>query len=147
MEELFRLRTDTKARVLAQMLAIPVSKNSAGGYAFTDAELLRQNITRILSEQIYEFSTDGMTGLANETDNTLNGYKSNIMVTKKQVLKEAAATAKAASTTSETVEPEFTTNSDAHDEAILRNSYRLAAIGVKEGVAEGLTALVGEAMV
>ena len=146
MEELFRLRPDTKARVLAQLLAFPVTKNSAGGYAFTAAELLRQNINRILCEQVYEFSNDGMTGLGDRTGNTLNSYKSNIMVTKQQVLKEAKAAAKAASTKTETVEPEFTTNSDAQDEANLRNSYRLAAIGVKEGVAEAITALVGEAI-
>ena len=143
MEELFRLRPDTKARVLAQLLAFPVTKNSAGGYAFTAAELLRQNINRILCEQVYEFSNDGMTGLGDRTGNTLNSYKSNIMVTKQQVLKEAKAAAKAASTKNETVEPEFTTNSDAQDEANQRNSYRLAAIGVKEGVAEAITALVG----
>ena len=147
MEDLFRLREDTKTRVLARMLALTVNKNSAGGYAFTEAELLKQNINRILSEQLCEFTNDGMKGLAAEASNKLNGYISTIMVTKRQVLKEAADAAKKASKAStETVEPEFTTNSDAHDEALLRNGYCLAAVGVKEGIAEGITQLLGEAV-
>ena len=96
MEDLFRLREDTKTRVLARMLALTVNKNSAGGYAFTEAELLKQNINRILSEQLCEFTNDGMKGLAAEASNKLNGYISTIMVTKRQVLKEAADAAKKA---------------------------------------------------
>ena len=147
MEDLFRLREDTKTRVLARMIALTVNKNSAGGYAFTEAELLKQNINRILSKQLCEFTNDGMKGLAAEANNKLNGYISTIMVTKRQVLKEAADAAKKASKTStETVEPEFVTNSDAHDEALLRNGYRLTAVGAKEGIAEGITQLLGEAI-
>ena len=43
-----------------------------------------------------------------------------------------------------TVAPEITTNSDAQDKADRQNTFRLAAISVKEGIAEGITKLVGK---
>ena len=52
--------------------------------------------------------------------------------------------ATAANTSSgEVIAPKIITNNDAQDEADRKNMYRLAAIGVKEGVAAGITKLVG----
>ena len=47
------------------------------------------------------------------------------------------AAAKRASTDDITVEPEIDNNSDAQDEADRQNIFRLAVIGVKEGIVEG----------
>ena len=143
---LFRVRADTKARVLAQMAAILFHKNEVGGYAYNDATNLELQINRVLEEQLFEFTTDGMKGLAVNATNTLTSYKSNISITKKEVLTEAKAAAAAASTKDNTVDPEYATNAEAQDEADRRNSFRLAAIGVKEAVAAGITLLVGEAI-
>ena len=64
-----RLMWDTKAQgtLLQQMLAITVHKNNAGGYAFTDAELFRQNTICVLIDQLYESLSDGMAGLRERT--------------------------------------------------------------------------------
>ena len=48
------------------------------------------------------------------------------------------------STDASTVNPEITTKSDAQDEADRKNVFCLAAIGVKEGIAEGITKIVGK---
>lgn len=143
---LFRVRSDTKARVLAEVVAIDFHANEVGGYAYNDATNLVLRLNRILEEQLFEFTTDGMTGLASEATNTLTSYKANISITKRDVLREAKATAAAASTIDNKVDPEYTTNTEGQDEADRRNNFRLAAIGVKEGVAAGITKLVGEAI-
>ena len=43
-----------------------------------------------------------------------------------------------------TVEPKITNNSNAQDKADRQNVFRLTAIGVKEGIAEGVTKIVGK---
>ena len=52
------------------------------------------------------------------------------------------AAAERASIDDSTVIPEINTNSDAQDEADCQNVFRFAAIGVKEGIAEGITKIV-----
>ena len=51
--------------------------------------------------------------------------------------------AQAASSTSNIVAPEITTNADAQDKVDRQNTSRLAAIGVKEAIAAAITAIVG----
>ena len=43
-----------------------------------------------------------------------------------------------------TVEPKITNNSNAQDKADRQNVFCLTAIGVKEGIAEGVTKIVGK---
>ena len=64
------------------------------------------------------------------------------MSSRTQGLKDAAA--HLSSSSGRTVQPEITTNSEAHEEADRQNTYRLAAIGVKEGVAAGIATIVGK---
>ena len=49
------------------------------------------------------------------------------------------AAANRVSTNDSTVYPEITNSTDAQDEADRQNIFRLAAIGVKEGITEGIT--------
>ena len=90
-------------------------------------------------------STDGMKGLLSTATNTLTEYKATISIKRKDVLKDSKdAAARLSSSSGTTVQAEIVTNSDAQEEADRQNTYRLAAIGVKEGVAAGITKIVGK---
>ena len=86
-----------------------------------------------------------MKGLKYETLNVLTEMKAGVAVTKVAVLKASRDKAAAASTLSITVAPEIGKD-DAREEADRHNTFRLAVIGVKEAVAEGINALVVEAI-
>ncbi len=140
---LFKIRSETKERVLAAFAAIDIRKNEVGGYAYNDANTLVTEIEGVLAEQLFEDSTDGMKGLLSTANNTLTEYKANISIKRKDVLKDSKDAADHLSNSSGTpVQPEITTNSDAQEEVDRQNTYRLAAIGVKEGVAAGITSVV-----
>ena len=141
---LFRICTETRTRVLTEMLKIHLHKNEVGGYAYNNVNTLLTQIDLILERQWYEDSADGMKGLESDLSNTLNDYKSAVHIKKRDVLAASRAAAKNASTNNSTVEPETANNSDAQDEADQKNFFRLAEIGVKEGIAEGITKIVGK---
>ncbi len=142
---LFRVRTEARARVLAEMTKIILHKNEVGGYAYNDATTLITQIERVLERETYEESSDGMKGLLSTTHNTLNRYKATIAIKRKDILRESKEeTALLSASAGSTIAPEITTNSDAQDEADRQNTFRLAAVGAKEGIAEGITALVGK---
>ena len=97
------------------------------------------------NRQCFEETSDGMKGLKDKTPNVLTEMKAGVEVTKAAVLKAPRDKEAAASTSSITVAPEIGKD-DARKEADQQNTFRLAVIGVKEAVAEGITALVGEAI-
>ena len=105
--------------------------------------ILLTQIERVLKRQLYEDSDDGIKELAIDVNNALNEYKSTIHIKKRDVLVVSRAAAKHASTNDSTVEPEISNNSNSQDEANIQNVFSLAAIGVKEGIAEGITKIVG----
>ena len=72
---LFKVRSEAKDRVLAAFAAIDIRKNEVGGYAYNDANMLVTEIERVLAEQLFEDSTDGMTRLLSTAKNTLTEYK------------------------------------------------------------------------
>jgi len=114
-----------------------MSSCEVGRYAYNDANTLVTEIGRVLAEQLFEDSTDGMKGLLSTAKNTLIEYKSHISVKRRYILEDSQETADCLSSSSgTTVLPEITSNSDAQEEAGRMNTYRLAVIGVKEGVAE-----------
>ena len=59
------------------------------------------------------------------------------------MLSASRAAAKCASTDDSTVDPEIANNSDTQDGAYRQKVFRLAAIGIKEGIAEGITKIAG----
>ena len=125
--------------VLTEILEIRLHKNKVGGYAYNYANTLLPQIERVLERQLYEDSSDGMKGLARNVSNSLNEYKSTIHTKKRDVLVASRAAADCASTDNITVNPEIVNNSDMQDKANRQNVFRLSAIGVKEGTAEGIT--------
>jgi hypothetical protein len=86
-----------------------------------------------------------MKGLLSTAKNTLTEYKATISIKHKDVLRDSKDTADCQSISSGTpVQPEITTNSNAQEEADRQNTYQLAVIGVKEGVAAGITKIIGK---
>ena len=76
---LFKARSETKERVRVAFATIDIHKNEVGGYAYNDDNtlateiecVLATEIKRVLAEQLFEDSTDGMTGLLSTAKNTL----------------------------------------------------------------------------
>jgi len=142
---LFKIQSEAKEQGLAAFTAIDIRKNEVGGYAYNDANTLVIEIECVLAEQLFEDSTDGMKGLLSTATNTLTEYKATISIKCKDVLKDSKdATARLSSSSGTTVQPEIATKSDAQEEADRQNTYRLAAIRVKEEVAVGITKIVGK---
>ena len=125
------------------MQYISINKNSVGGYEYNAAVTLIKQVSRVLEQQLFEDSYDGMVGLGNKTPNTLTSYKSNVAIKKSDVKRQLIAEAQAVSSTSNIVAPEITTNANAKDEADRQNTARLAAIGLKEAIAAVITSIVG----
>ena len=86
-----------------------------------------------------------MKGLLSTTKNTLTEYTATISIKHKDILRDSKDAADRLTINSgTTVQPEIAMNSNAQEEADRQNTYRLAAIGVKEEVAEGITKIVGK---
>ena len=124
-------------------MEICLHKNKVGGYAYNNANTLLTQIEQFLKRQLYEESTNGMKGLASDVSNTINKYKSTIHIKKRDVLTALRAAAKRARTDKSTVETDIANNSNVQDKANQQKILRIAAIGVKEGIAEGITKIVG----
>ena len=131
---LFRVLSDAQARMKAQMQEILIHKNDVGGYEYNSGVTLIKQINRVLEQQLFEESANGMVGLGSAKPNTLTGYQSNFAIRKSNVKKQSIAEAEAASSTDNIVAPKITTNANAQDEADRQNTARLAAIGVKEAI-------------
>ena len=104
---------------------------------------LIKQINRVLDQQSFEESADGMVRLGSETPNTLTNYKSNVAIKNSGVKRQLIDEAQAASSTINIVAPEITTNSNAQDGADRKNTARLAAIGLKEAIVAAITSIVG----
>ena len=141
---LFVVRSKAKARAEEHVSALGLTKDEVGGYVHSDADTLIIQIERFLEDQVFEETEDGMKGMASDQPNVLTRFKATVAIKKKDVLKASKDAATAASTNENQVEPEITTNSDAQEEADRQNLFRLAAIGYKEGIAAGITALIGK---
>ena len=86
-----------------------------------------------------------MKGLISTAKNTLSEFNATISIKRKDVLKDSKdATDCLSNSSGTTVQPEIATNSDAQEVADRQNIYRLAVIGVKEGVAAGITKIIGK---
>ena len=99
------------------MQEILINKNNVGGYEYNAAVALIKQINRVLEQQIFKESADGMVSIGSETSNTLAGYQSNVIINKSNVKKQLIAEAQAASSSDNIVTPEITTNGDAQDKA------------------------------
>ena len=120
-----------------------INKNDVGGYEYNAAVTLIKHINRVLEQQFFEESADGMDGLGSEMPNTLTNYKSNIAIKKINVKRQSITEAQAASSTINIVAPEITTNANAQDKADRQNTARILTIGIKESIAAAITSIVG----
>ena len=100
-------------------------------------------VNRVLEQQLFEESADGMVVLGSKIPNTLTNYKSNVAIKKRDVKRQLIAEAQAASSTINIVAPKITTNADTKEKADRQNTTRLVAIGVKEAIAAAITSIVG----
>ena len=82
---LFRVQSDAQARVKAQMQELSITNNDVVCYEYNAAVTLIKNINRVLKQQLFKESTDGMVGLGSETPNTLTNFKSNVVIKKSNV--------------------------------------------------------------
>ena len=73
--------------MLAAFATIGIRKNEVGGYAYNNVNTLITEIKRVLAEQLFEDSMDGMKGLLSTTKNTLPEYKATISIKRKDVLR------------------------------------------------------------
>ena len=73
--------------MLAAFATIGIHKNEVGGYAYNNVNTLITEIKRVLAEQLFEDSMDGMKGLLSTTKNTLPEYKATISIKRKDVLR------------------------------------------------------------
>ena len=79
-----------------------------------------------------------------DATNDLNSIKSNKLVNRSSVIKASKRATEAATALANlTVDPAIKTNQDAQEEANRLNMFRLAAIGLKEGVAVGISKVFG----
>ena len=67
------------------MQEILINKNNVGGYNYNATVKLIEQINRVLEQQLFEESADGMVDLGSETPNTLTNYKSNVAIKKSDV--------------------------------------------------------------
>jgi len=144
---LFKVRSEAKERVLAAFTAIDLHKNVVGSYAYNNANMLITEIKCLLAEQQFKDSTDEMKGLLSTAKNTLTEYNAHISIKRKDVIKDSKSKDAAdclSSSNETTVQPEIATNSNAQEEVDRQNIYQLAAISVEEGVAAGITNIVGK---
>ena len=83
---IFRVRTDAITRVLKDMSEIRLHRIEVGGYAYNDVDTLITQIERVLERQMFEDSTDVMSGMARAVVNALNKYKLEVHIKKRDVL-------------------------------------------------------------
>ena len=114
-----------------QIQELSVTKNDVGGYKYNTAVTLIKQTNRVLGQQLFEESADGMVGLGSDTPNTLTNFKSNVAIKNSNVKRQSITEAESASSTINIVAPEITTNADAQDEADRQDTAQLAAIRVK----------------
>ena len=119
-----------------------INKNDVKDYDYNATFTLIKQINRVLKQQLFRESDDGMVGLGSETPNTLTNYKSNVVTKNSNVKRQSIAEAQATSSKINIVAPKITTNADAQDKADRQNTTWIAAIGVKSSIAATITSIV-----
>ena len=118
MDQPFKVRDESRARVKKVILAIPFKKNISGNYNYSDAQIFKKQVAREFEHQHNEFTTNDMKGLtSSDLNNKLLVLKSNCAIKWQVVIKvsKAAATAKNSRTGNDEV-PDIGNTPDAHEE-------------------------------
>ena len=73
MDQPFKVRDKSRARVRKAILALPFKKNNSGNYNYADAQIFNKQVDCELQCQYNESTTDGMKGLtSNDHDNKVS---------------------------------------------------------------------------
>ena len=141
---LFRVRTEAAERIKVATESHALLRKSVGGTGkYNHAATFVENIEGVLKDEYFEAAADGMKSLLRKTANELTGFKANVAITRADVKR---APREAAARIGPREVPDITTNEDAQEEANCQNVFRLASIGVKEGMAKEITARFGTAI-
>ena len=139
-------RAQSKTAAAQAIQTIPLLRNSNGQYQHDAAE---KAITAIESYLRACFNSSqsgqGMFALAERATNSLTSIKSTDCITTDSILHDATIEARATSGKIDAIQTKFT-RSEARDEADSQNYSIQATTGTKEGVADGITQLVGSAI-
>ena len=143
----FKIRGETKGSLQASIETLTLVKNANGSYTHENAQISKDEVGVILEAQFYN-SDDGMHGmrglLTGAPANSFTMIKATSLATHATVLTALKVGAATISITLAPVEPDIKTNADAQDEADLQSMYIMAVVGVKEGVAAGVTTISGK---
>ena len=145
-EATYQARASSKLAASQAIQAITLTRNTSGQYQHDVAEKAIEAILRhLLASFNASQSGRGMSALAESTTNSLTSIKSTDSVTTDSILAAATTEAIAAAGKPDAIQTKYT-RSEARDEADAQNYSIQATIGTKEGVAEGITQLVGSAI-
>jgi hypothetical protein len=135
----------TKQQVLNRINKLTLQTNKHGQYMHNAILLLQKGIQRILVSQFNPSNLGkGMRKLLDDGNNILMQVKLTDAITAGSVIKAAKKRAdKLSTTTSKTVFPTFTTQTEAQEEADQLNVINQLVIGAKEGVVKAVLKLVG----
>jgi hypothetical protein len=144
-EACYMARDTTKQQVLIGINKLTLQTNKHGQYTHDAILLIQKGISRVLVSQ-FSLSDPGkgMVKLLNNGNNILTQVQSTNAITAGSVLKSAKKQAdELSTTTSKTVLPTFTTQTEAQEEANGLNVINQSVIGTKEGIVEAVSKLVG----
>ena len=136
----FTVRAATSKQVKKAVAKLSLPKNDNGQYTHNAILILKKQITRILAAQFYDGEGEGMKELMSKTTNTMCKIKSTHKKSCGSIIK---ASQKAADAENPKFEPAITSRGDAQEEVDHQNIFTQAVLGVKGGVTEGITNLVG----
>ena len=140
-EACYTARATTRQQVLDGINKLTLQTNEHGQYTHNAILLIQKGIQRVLISQFNPRDPGkGMVKLLDNGDNILTRVQSTNAITAGSVLKSAKKRAdKLLATTSKTVLPTFTTQTEAQEEANRLNVINQSVIGAKEGVVEAVS--------
>ena len=142
----YTIRSTTSVAIKKGLLKIKLPKNDANQYSHNAVVLVGNQLRRLLTG-IYNSGADGpgMSKLMDSGDNALTLRKNTDTHTIESVLTAAKATAKKKGNDKDgkPTPPLITSRDDAEVEAARENLLTQAIMGAKEGITDGITALVG----
>ena len=142
----YTIRSTTSAAIKKGLQKIKLPKNEASQYLHNVAVLVGTQLHRLLT-RVYNSGADGpdMSKLMDSGDNALTLRKNTDTHTIESVLTAARAAAKAAGKQQDGTPtlPLITSQDDAEVDAARENLLTQAIMGAKEGITDGITALVG----
>ena len=94
MDQPFKVRGESRARVKKAILALPFKKNDSSNYNYDDAQIFNKQVARQLERQHNKLTTNGMKGLTGkDSTNKLLALRSNRTIKWQDIIKVSKAEA------------------------------------------------------